>query len=117
MERFDATLEPARGGGAFGGGRVAVGVHKATRETIGASVGDPVDLELERDDRPREIAVPAELQAALAGDAAARAVFERLAPTHRREYAEWIAGVKRAETRERRLAKALEMLRAGTKHP
>jgi len=45
------------------------------------------------------------------------AVFEALSYTHRREYAEWIAQAKREGTRERRAAKALEMLKAGTRHP
>jgi uncharacterized protein YdeI (YjbR/CyaY-like superfamily) len=39
--------------------------------------------------------------------------FHALAFTHRKEYARWIEEAKRPETRERRVAKALEMLRAG----
>jgi hypothetical protein len=65
---------------------------------------------LELDDAPREVELPPEL-------AEAREEFERLSYTHKREYAEWIAGAKREETRRRRAAKAVEMLRAGTKHP
>jgi len=49
----------------------------------------------------------------LDGDAGARAAFDALAFTHRREYAQWVAEAKREETRERRAARALEMLRAG----
>jgi hypothetical protein len=33
------------------------------------------------------------------------------------EYARWIAGAKRQETRERRVRKAIEMLSEGIKHP
>ena len=36
-----------------------------------------------------------------------------LAYTHRQEYARWIQEAKREETRARRVAQALEMLRAG----
>ncbi len=56
-----------------------------------------------------------ELEAALAltKHAKARATFEAFAPSHRREYIEWIAEAKRAETRERRLAQALEWLAKG----
>jgi uncharacterized protein YdeI (YjbR/CyaY-like superfamily) len=43
--------------------------------------------------------------------------FDALSHTHRREYAEWIAAAKREDTRERRAAQAVEMLRAGTKSP
>lgn len=102
---------------AMGAGRVCVGVHKATRAAIGASLGDSLRLEVERDDRPRELVVPAELKEALGRDAEAGTTFEQLSATHRREYAEWIANAKRPETRRRRVGQALEMLRAGTKHP
>jgi uncharacterized protein YdeI (YjbR/CyaY-like superfamily) len=37
--------------------------------------------------------------------------------THRREYAEWIADAQKEETPTRRVAKALEMLRDGVRHP
>ena len=57
--------------------------------------------------------MPAELEAALDGDAAVRAVFDALSFTHRREYAEWVAEAKREETRHRRAAKTVEGLRAG----
>jgi bacteriocin resistance YdeI/OmpD-like protein/uncharacterized protein DUF1905 len=102
---------------AMGEGRVCVGVHKATREAAGVGVGDTIHVELERDERERVVEVSPELEAALAGDAGARAAFDRLSFTHRREYAEWVGGAKRPETRERRLVKAVEMLRAGVKHP
>jgi uncharacterized protein YdeI (YjbR/CyaY-like superfamily) len=57
--------------------------------------------------------VPEALAAALATDAAARATFDALAFTHRKEYARWIVEAKRDETRERRVRQALELLRAG----
>jgi uncharacterized protein YdeI (YjbR/CyaY-like superfamily) len=56
--------------------------------------------------------VPEALAKALAADDAARAAFERLAYTHRKEYARWVAEAKRDETRERRVAKTIEELRA-----
>ena len=57
--------------------------------------------------------IPAELAAALDGDPAARDAFQALPPSHKHEYVEWVADAKRDETRERRAAKAVEMLRAG----
>jgi len=44
-------------------------------------------------------------------DALAR--FERLPPSHRRQYLAWIDSAKMEETRQRRLQKAVEMLLAG----
>ena len=57
------------------------------------------------------VVVPEELKAALAKDPAARAAFGKLPPSHRRQYAEYIAEAKQAESRERRAQKAVEMLR------
>jgi uncharacterized protein YdeI (YjbR/CyaY-like superfamily) len=56
--------------------------------------------------------LPAELSAALGRSAKAAAAFEALAPSCRREYIEWIASAKRPETRDRRIAQALEMIEA-----
>jgi uncharacterized protein YdeI (YjbR/CyaY-like superfamily) len=44
-------------------------------------------------------------------------VYDDLSFTHRREYAEWVAEAKRQETRDKRAARAADMLREGIKHP
>jgi bifunctional DNA-binding transcriptional regulator/antitoxin component of YhaV-PrlF toxin-antitoxin module len=99
------------------GGRTYLGFRKEIRDAAGIADGDEVEIALERDDAPREVEVPPALEQALAGDDAARAAYEKLSFTHRKEYARWVAEAKREETRDRRVAKALEMLRAGTKTP
>lgn len=91
----------------MGGGRVCLGVHKATRESAGVSFGDTVAVTVERDESPRELLVPPELADALAADDVAAAAFDRLSFTRRREYAESISGAKREETRARRLRQVL----------
>jgi uncharacterized protein YdeI (YjbR/CyaY-like superfamily) len=58
-----------------------------------------------------EPAVPPALEQALDADPDARDAFERLAPSHRREYAQWIEEAKQDETRARRVEKTLGMLR------
>lgn len=60
-----------------------------------------------------EPAVPAALAAALANHSGAKAVFEGFAPSHRREYVEWIAEAKRDETRDKRVAQAVAWLAEG----
>jgi Bacteriocin-protection, YdeI or OmpD-Associated/Domain of unknown function (DUF1905) len=99
------------------GGVTWLGLRNELRREAGLADGDSVDVEIERDDSPREVEVPPELASALASDDIAAGVYESLSFTHRREYAEWIAGAKKEETRTRRVAKALEMLRDGVKHP
>jgi uncharacterized protein YdeI (YjbR/CyaY-like superfamily) len=61
------------------------------------------------------VTVPAALADALASDAEARAAFEALSYTHRRELARWVEEAKREETRRRRVERSLTMLREGRK--
>jgi uncharacterized protein YdeI (YjbR/CyaY-like superfamily) len=61
----------------------------------------------------RNIAMPRDLSAALKRNAKARATFEAFSPSHRREYLEWITEAKTDETRQRRLATALEWMAEG----
>lgn len=63
------------------------------------------------DPRPA-LVVPPDLKAALAKDAAAKAAFDALAYTHRKEHILALLDAKKPETRERRLAKTLAMLRS-----
>ena len=56
---------------------------------------------------------PPELVAALEKNAAARKTYEGFSPTQQREYAEWIAEAKREDTRDKRLAQAIEWLAEG----
>ena len=74
-------------------------------------------MAIELDSAPREVDVPDDLAAALAGEPAARQFFDGLSFTHRKEYADWIAEAKREETRARRVERALAMLRERVKHP
>ena len=90
-----------------------LGLNREVREGAKAEAGYQVDLELELDTKPREVEVPPALAAALAADAEALAAFQKLSYTHRKEYARWVQEAKKDDTRDRRVAQALEMLRAG----
>lgn len=59
------------------------------------------------------VEMPADLAAALASNAKARATFEGFPPSHRREYVEWIVEAKQEATRQRRLAQAVEWMAEG----
>lgn len=95
------------------GGENLIGLSKAARAELAVDTGDEVTATIELDETPREVDVPPELAAALAADPAAKAAFEGLASSHRKEYAVWVADAKREETRQRRVAQAIEMLREG----
>ena len=60
-----------------------------------------------------DVEVPKELSAALKKNPNARATFEAFSPSHRREYAAWIAEAKREETRQRRVEAAVAQLAEG----
>jgi uncharacterized protein YdeI (YjbR/CyaY-like superfamily) len=57
--------------------------------------------------------VPAALASALKKNKKAGAAFEAFAPSHRREYIEWITEAKTEETRDKRIATTLEWLAEG----
>ncbi len=105
--RFRSSLMPE------GEGRHYLAVNKAMLAGAQAAAGDTVHLVLELDTAERTVAVPAELTAALAIDPSAAARFAALSHSHRKEYADWVAGAKKQETREARSLKALGRLLAG----
>jgi uncharacterized protein YdeI (YjbR/CyaY-like superfamily) len=94
-------------------GEFLLGLNREVREAAGVEAGDTVAVVLAPDTEERTVDVPEDLAGALAGDAKAKAAFDGLAYTHRKEYARWVGEAKKAETRERRAAQALEMLREG----
>ncbi|MFI5182076.1 MAG: YdeI family protein [Thermoanaerobaculia bacterium] len=61
----------------------------------------------------RALPVPADLATALRKNKTAAVTFERLSPSHRNEYVEWVAEAKRDETRHKRLATAIKWLAEG----
>ncbi len=93
------------------GGRTYVGLRRSHVEASGLTVGQRVKVTLALDLEERTVEAPAELAAALAKDGKAAKAWEALSFTHQREHVEAIVGAKRAETRARRVEKALEMLR------
>ncbi len=100
------TVTPMRG-------EFLLGLSRAVREGAGAQAGDNVEVELGLDTAERQVEMPEALTAALAGAPEARAAFDGLAFTHRKEFARWIQEAKRDQTQERRVAQAVEMLREG----
>jgi hypothetical protein len=102
--------QPFRGSIFPYGGVYYLGVVRKVRDAIGKTFGDTVRVVLELDDEPRTVAVPEDLARALAGNATAGTAFDKLSYSHKREYVDWIAAAKKDETRQRRIAKAIEKL-------
>jgi hypothetical protein len=97
------------------GGQYWIPVSAERREGAGLTAGDEVEVTLELDNAPREVEVPEDFKRALAGDAAAKDFFDRLAYSHKLRHVLSITDAKTPETRERRIEKAMELLRQGRK--
>jgi hypothetical protein len=92
------------------GGRLLIPVSAEVRAKAGVKGGETHEIELVLDDKPRVIEPPADLAAALAANTAAEAAWERLAPSHKKAHVTAIEGAKAADTRARRVDKAIATL-------
>ncbi|MPZ62926.1 MAG: DUF1905 domain-containing protein [Propionibacteriales bacterium] len=95
------------------GGRFLLPLNAGNRAKAGVAAGDEIEVELELDTAPREASVPADFADVLAGEPEARRFFDGLSYSHRRRYVMWIEDAKQADTRERRITKAIGMLKEG----
>lgn len=95
------------------GGRFMVGVSNEVRTNAGVAAGHEVEVDMELDTAPREVAVPPGLAGELADDAAASRAFEALSYSKKRLLVDPVANAKTAETRDRNIAKAMSSLRQG----
>lgn len=94
------------------GGRALIPFSSEHRTASGIAGGNALDVELALDTAPRDTPVPGDLAAALE-EAGLTEAFARLAPSHRKAHATAVEGAKAEETRQRRIAAAVEKVRAG----
>jgi hypothetical protein len=92
------------------GDEYLIGVSAEHREKAGVEAGDVLDVDLELDDQPREVVVPADLAAALDANASAKRAFEALSYSNKQAHVLSVEGAKTAETRQRRIEKAIAQL-------
>ena len=93
------------------GGVFCLGIPKAFRDKAGIKAGDHVVVTIERDTEERSVVVPKDLAVKLAAGDLLDA-WDKLSYTHRKEHARAIEEAKQPETRDRRIAKAVEMIAA-----
>lgn len=99
----------------MGDGTHGIMFNKTMQKTASVSQNDVVDVTFEVDTAPRTVEVPPELTAGLKKSKAAKAFFDELAYTHKKDFVGWITGAKRQETKDKRLAETMRLLKAGTK--
>lgn len=90
-------------------------VLKSIREQAGKTFGDEIKVTVEPDTEERVIEVPSELKKAFKVEKEAKAFFDKLSYTHKREYVMWINEAKKDETRQNRIVKTIDMLKKGKK--
>jgi uncharacterized protein YdeI (YjbR/CyaY-like superfamily) len=95
------------------GGRHLVPLAAEHRTAAGVAAGDEVVVDIELDDAPRTVEVPADLAAALDADADVRRRFDALSFTQRKEHVRSVEEAKAEATRLRRIEKVVAGLRAG----
>lgn len=89
-----------------------VGLAQEHRHAAGVKAGDKIEVTLTLDEEPRTVEVPADLAAAMAKQKGARAAFDALSYTNRKEHVRNVESAKAQETRERRIAAIVTQLAA-----
>lgn len=102
---IEATLMPA------GGGRHRLFLNGEMRDAADLHVGDVARIHLWRDEMPREMVVPDDLAAALRVEGLLES-FEAWPRSHQRDYVLAIEDAKRPTTRERRIRRTVDVVRA-----
>ena len=90
-------------------------VNKTIREGAGVKAGDTVSVVMQRDEEERTIEIPPALKKAMAGNRKAQSKWKTLSYTHQKEMTISILNAKQEKTRQRRLAKLMEVLNSEKK--
>ena len=99
------------------GGCHGMAVNKTMRQGAKAKAGDVVDVVMRRDEEARPVEAPPELKKELAKSQKAQLRWDDLAFTDKKELAISIRAAKQEETRKRRLAKLMQVLKTGRAGP
>jgi len=107
VNKHTVTLRLARMGG-----ENLIGFSKAARADAAVEIGGTYTVVIEVDAGERTVDVPADVAKAFKAGRVDKP-FAALAYSHRKEYVRWITEARKPETRDRRIAQAVEMIRAG----
>jgi hypothetical protein len=94
-------------------GTPMISVSAAVRAATGLKGGDPVRVTLTVADSPPEVTIPADFAAALAADEQAGVFFGKLSNSLQRYHIDAVTSAKSADTRQRRIDKAITLFHAG----
>lgn len=86
------------------GGAFMLPLSAENRGAAGVKAGDKLEITLELDTEPRTVVVPKDLAAALSRKRGAKAKFDALSYSARKEHVRQVESAKAQETRQRRIA-------------
>lgn len=89
------------------GGQAMIPLSADNRNAAGVSAGDEAEVSIALDTEPREVEVPADFASELDKHADAKASFGKLSYSNQRRIVLSIQDAKTAETRQKRIVKAL----------
>jgi antitoxin component of MazEF toxin-antitoxin module len=92
------------------GDKFLISLSAENRKNANVKGGDTLAVELELDTAPRTVEIPTDLQKVLEKNKAAKANFDKLAPSKKKALVLSINDAKTEETKQRRIAKAIEAL-------
>jgi hypothetical protein len=93
-----------------GDGTHAMMVGKELQKGANAAQGETVTVVMRVDQEERPLTIPQELQTLLDKNRKAADAFAKLSPSHRKEFAEWVATAKKNETRLDRAARSIPLI-------
>jgi Domain of unknown function (DUF1905)/Bacteriocin-protection, YdeI or OmpD-Associated len=93
-----------------------IAIHGDIRNKLGIDAGAIVEIAVERDEEPREPALPPFLVLSLRNAPRAQAVFRNMTTALRRQIVRYLTAPKQQATLERRVTKFVRRLEGGTRH-
>ncbi len=92
-----------------------LGLTQEIRKQLGKTFGDEVSVSLTEDKEERVVAIADDITNVFNENPEAKALFDKMSYTHRKEYIRWIEEAKKPETRENRKIKMIQMILDGKK--
>ncbi|PWN65576.1 YdeI/OmpD-associated family protein [Chryseobacterium viscerum] len=92
-----------------------LGLTQEVRKQLGKTFGDHVSVSLTEDKEERVVEVADDIVSVFNESPEAKALFDKMSYTHKKEYIRWIEEAKKPETRENRKIKMIQMILDGKK--
>ena len=92
-----------------------LGLTQEVRKQLGKTFGDEVSVSLMEDKEERIVEIADDIAAVFIENPEAKALFDKMSYTHKKEYIRWIEEAKKPETRENRKTKMIQMILEGKK--